>query len=312
MLRIPKAFVNGTQEARIYPVGSNGSSGAVFDALNLYLGVNSGGDQTLGLNKADFLNSTIYPVGSGITPLQNGYGITQDTTHIYATVCNVSYPANCGVMRVDKSDYGIAGVPFTFTDDFELGNLFRWSQVTGSPTVTSAAAMNGTTLGMSIPLTAPNHINYVTDATPNNEIFYKASFYFNPNRSNTKGGAQTIFEGLDSSNQSIFKIQFRKTISLQYQIRMFILTSLGWKASNWYAVVPANGNYALPINFKWSSGTSAVMEMRAMSYYGERIFTFSADTSAYKLGSVRLGSTEGNQLMSGTQYFDQFTSTNIP
>jgi hypothetical protein len=143
---------------------------------------------------------------------------------------------------------------------------------------------------------------YVVSGDPNNETSYHARFYFHPNNVTIGTTPQNIFEGRNSANQNIFRIQLRRS-SGQYQIRSIVSRSGGTTATNWYTIT--NAYHAIEI--AWQSAASASFNLYIDGVLRQTLTGL--NTSAYLLDSVRLGPSTGLSGVSGTEYFDDFVST---
>ena len=198
-----------------------------------------------------------------------------------------------------------------FSDGFESGNFSAWSTTGGNAariSVTSGSAQAGTYKMNAVILSGTS--GYVQDNTPFTDTTYRARFYFNPNSYTTGSGgnpaAVTIFSGLDAANNSIFQVQYRRSSSTGYQVRLVVTRAGGTTATNWYAITNGAWN---AIEISWASGGST----SALLYTGGtlRQTLTGLNTSAYILDTVRLGpqGTLPNNATTYTVYFDNFVST---
>ena len=145
---------------------------------------------------------------------------------------------------------------------------------------------------------------YVYDNSPEGELSYDASFYFDPNSTNSGGEPIDIFTGLDQNGQPAFGIQYEVEGS-EYQIR-------GWAMQNgvpvymdWVYIADAPQE----IEVAWLSDANAGF---SLFVDGRLTGTVIGDTSAYQLDEVLLGPSSNLAAgASGTMYFDEFTSSRL-
>lgn len=201
-----------------------------------------------------------------------------------------------------------------FADGFESGTFGVWSGNTGGPTVTPAAAMNGSTRGMQVAVNGTTQ-RYVTDNSPNNETTYRARFYFNPNNTNTNGSQQDIFFGRSNMGLNVIRVQYRRTGAgtvanpFVYQVRVGTLTGgslINYSFTGWQTIT----NAAHSIEIAWQSGASTNLNLYVDSTTVSQTATgLNTSSNLYRIESVRLGAVGGVAGMSGTEYFDAFVST---
>jgi hypothetical protein len=150
---------------------------------------------------------------------------------------------------------------------------------------------------------------YVQDNSPTNETKYNARFYFNPNSLTTGTGgnppAITIFTALNTSNATVFQVQYRRSTNTGYQIRLGVSRSGGTTFTNWYTIT----NAAHYIEVAWQSGSSASIGLYIDGTLRQTLTGL--NTSAFTVDTARLGPQgtlpAGTPL--GTLYFDAFYST---
>ncbi|GAB4114414.1 MAG: hypothetical protein Fur005_14640 [Roseiflexaceae bacterium] len=196
-----------------------------------------------------------------------------------------------------------------FANSFESGNTSAWSTTSGNSTriaVTTAAAMQGT-YGLRTTFSG-NQPSFVQDTTPANETTYRASFLFNPNSSSTGTGQHAIFLGRNTAGTAIFQVQYRRTSAGVYQIRAGALRTNGGTGTTWTSWYTISNGSASRIQITWQSASSASFVL-AINGTTQQTLT-GLNTSNYTLDSVRLGPSTGlSAAMSGTEYYDDFTST---
>ena len=221
-------------------------------------------------------------------------------------------PLTTATLTVQASD-------IVFADGFETGGFGAWTSVSGDAARISVApeAAQSAVFGMKAVISG-NTPSYVTDATPAGEAGYHARFYFHPNGTTTRGRAHDIFTGrgtpgtivsrarfrLAAIEQTIFRVQYRRTTGGLYQVRAGVLRKGGTTFTNWQTI--SNASHAIEI--AWQSGTSAAFDLHIDGALRQSLTRL--NTSAYLVDSVRLGPSEGLSAdMSGAEYYDAFVST---
>jgi hypothetical protein len=192
-----------------------------------------------------------------------------------------------------------------FNDSFGSGNFNAWSSNTGGPNVvvTAAASLAGApAFGMRVTLGGSSTARYAQDDTPNSETTYHAAFSFNPHGATTANAEHDIFVGLDAAATPAFRVQFRKNGS-NYQVRAIVRRAGGQQSTSWYTITNATHT----IDVKWTSAASAEFRLSIDNSLKQKLINL--DTSGIVLDAVRLGAVAGlKTAMSGTEYFDGFTS----
>jgi hypothetical protein len=201
-----------------------------------------------------------------------------------------------------------------FSDGFESGSFSAWSATGGTTaniSVTSGSAQAGT-YKMSAVISG-GASGYVQDNTPVNETGYHARFYFNPNGLTTGNGnnpaAITIFNGLNTANQTAFQVQYRRSTNTGYQVRLGVQVGAApgtTTFTNWFTITTGSMN---AIEVAWASGASTSASLSTAGTVRQTLAGL--NTSAFTLDSVRLGPQgalpAGTPL--GTVFFDSFAST---
>jgi FtsP/CotA-like multicopper oxidase with cupredoxin domain len=198
--------------------------------------------------------------------------------------------------------------PTLFGNGFESGNFSGWSATGGTLariSVTSGSAQSGTyKLQAQVSSGASG---YVQDNTPAAETSYRARFYFNPNGLNTGSGnnptAIDIFTGLNSSNATMFQVQYRRSSSTGYQVRLGVARSGGTTFTNWYAINNNAWNY---IEVGWQKGSAASATFYTNGTLRQTLTNL--NTNANLIEAVRLGPQGSFGSISGAVYFDNFVS----
>ena len=127
--------------------------------------------------------------------------------------------------------------PIAFVDGFESGDLSQWSANStgdGNLSVSSTAALSGT-YGMQAVID-DNYSLYVQDDTPDGEIYYRASFEFDPNNiSMSNGNEHEILVVYSETSEAILNIHLR--YSGGYRIGISFIDNQGnTTSSGWYTI----------------------------------------------------------------------------
>jgi hypothetical protein len=230
----------------------------------------------------------------------------------YPTLSADSAPTNPGV-QVTTTGNAVIGVPFIFANGFANG-FNEWAGFVGNVQIAPQAAMgpNGGLQGMAAILgggavQAPSgepQPAYVYDTTPEGEVNYDASFFFNPNDTNSGDDPVDIFVGLDQNGQPIFGIQYQGGND-SYHVRGWVLQNDEAVYTPWFGIEDEPHQ----LEVAWQSDTNG-----KFSLFVDRVLagTVTGDSSAYLLDEVLLGPSMGLSAgTSGTMYFDEFTSSRI-
>ena len=204
-----------------------------------------------------------------------------------------------------------------FANGFETAgvcDLSAWAQAVGAVAAVPEAAMGGTACGMAAALggaggqqPAAGAPAYVVDDTPALESGYSARFFFHPNDTNTAGTDHDIFVGHDPFGTPIFGIRYEHSPAGDYEVRAWVNQSGGPVYTDQFPI--SNAPHILEI--RWRSGTA--VEFSFLIDDGATIQTISGlDTSAFLVEQVWLGPSLGlADAAEGTEYFDEFSSTNL-
>ena len=185
-------------------------------------------------------------------------------------------------------------------DGFETGGLASWNTVRGAASVTEAAALDGQ-YGFQVPINAQDPA-FVVDRTPNSERSYTARFLFNPNDAVTADGSVDIFVGQNTYSSQVFTIRYENGPSGP-EIQAAVATSAGLMTTEWYHLTAG----ANKIEIRWISGADKSFALLVNDAVVQELT--GVDTSSFLLEEVMLGPASGLKPgMSGTMYFDNFTS----
>jgi subtilisin family serine protease len=197
-------------------------------------------------------------------------------------------------------------VDLIFADGFESGSTAAWSSVSGpgAVLVNSSAAFAPGLYGMAARVSG-GASGYGVDDSPTAETSYHARFYFHPNNVTIGSATEVVFNGLNARGQVVFQVQFHRTNAGAYQVRG--LVSSGRKASTTSWVTITNAYH--PIEIAWQSASSASFSLYVDGALKQTLTGL--NTSAYLVDTAWLGPSSGLSGISGTQYFDNFSSTRL-
>jgi hypothetical protein len=223
-------------------------------------------------------------------------------------------PTRVVLLNVTPSD-------LIFADGFETGAFSAWNggQTGSGTTVTGVGAMVGTK-AMQVVINS-NSSRFVQDNAPvTTQPRYRARFYFNPKNAATASGQQhDIFVALNGSNQTVFRIQYRRnsTSGNVPQVRAVVSRSGGTTVGSWFAIDPNSAN-VIEVNFVGSSGATLGLLINGTVH---NITGLNTSNTALRVATVRLGpqvgpapvggSNPGGTTLAGvsaTEYFDAFVS----
>jgi hypothetical protein len=195
--------------------------------------------------------------------------------------------------------------PTLFADGFESGSFSAWSGATtnhGSLAVTGVAAVEGS-FGMAASI-ANTAGMFVTDRTPSGERSYRAAFSFDPNGALIPPGkGLDVFVGMHGWTR-MMRLRIRSASS-GYQLRAICRNDVGtMRYSSWFAVSDA----LHVVEIAWSAAPGAG-SMAVLVDGPERTRLSGLSNDSMTLDTVRLGPQSIGSGISGTAYFDVFTST---
>jgi len=194
-------------------------------------------------------------------------------------------------------------MPIIFSDGFESGDLSAWSvAVTGGDLgVTAGAALQGT-YGMRAVIDDTNKM-YVQDETPDAEISYQASFYFDPNGMTITGShnLHALFDGSTSITRLIIRY------SGGYQLKIWVLGS-SWVSGDWFDI---SDNVHL-IEIDWQSASDVTASDGHLSFWIDDVLQETLpgiSNGDYVVDAARLGPycciDAGTE---GVYFFDEYVS----
>lgn len=218
---------------------------------------------------------------------------------------------NSGGSLVFSLSFG--GDDLMFADDFETGNLSRWSACvtdSGDLSAASSAALQGN-YGM-LAVVDDSIVIYCRDDTPNAEPRYRARFYFDPNTiPMVNGDLNRIFYGYSGTSKVVLRVEFRR-YSNTYQLRVGALTDgSSWKNSSWFTISDAPHSLELD----WQAATAAGANNGNLTFWidgTQKQVVTAIDNDTLRIDQVRLGAVNG--IDSGTRgrlLFDSFVSRRL-
>jgi Subtilase family len=198
-----------------------------------------------------------------------------------------------------------------FRDGFEAGSLAAWTSSAsnnGKLSVTASAAL-ADSLGLQA-VSAGTTPLYVDDATPAALAGYHARFRFSPNGAVISGsGTEDILVGRDARGATLFVVQVRSALGGGYEVRTGGRTANGSTMSSSWAPL-TNGPHTIEIG--WSAASTSVGKNGQVSLWLDGTFSRSISglaNGSMRLENVRLGLQNLTRSVTGTQYFDNFSST---
>ena len=191
-----------------------------------------------------------------------------------------------------------------FSDDFESGNLSKWSSSvtdSGNLSVSLASSYLGV-YGLQAVINSTNP-KYVENDLPSAVDSYHARFYVNP-MGMTMGASDTLdlFDGY-SGTTNVFKVQLQEPTSGTYNVHAGAMSNTSvWSYTNWYPVA-SNGWSAVEINDQAGTSGSLTLYINGTS---QPALT-GINNGAWTITSVRLGAQNMTSANThGTLYFDSF------
>lgn len=289
--------------------------------------VNAGVDQTITLPSTAILDATVtddgLPApptlttnwskfsGPGTVTFDNANAVDTSAAFSVAGVYTLRLIASDGALSVSDDVILTVTSDVIFADSFEAGNLAAWSASTngGSLSVTTAAALAGSTRGLRVAITS-NTATYLTDLTPTSETRYRARFYFDPNTiAMSSGNAHYIFYGDSGTSTVATYIEFRRS-SGQYQLRAGILNDgSSYSVTTWNTITDAPHS----IEIDWRRSTAARANNGGLTFWidnQQKANITGIDNDTRRIDGSRLGAISG--IDSGTRgfyYFDAFVSS---
>lgn len=199
-----------------------------------------------------------------------------------------------------------------FEDNFETGNLSRWTSCTadgGDLSVTTAAKYAGN-YGMQAVIDDNVLINCTSDH-PDAETRYQASFRFQPNSiPMTSGDTHVIFGGYSGTSTMVLRVQFRKS-SGNYQVQAGLLKDgSGWTSTSWQTI-SGNAYHLIELDWKAATGAGANNGSLLFKVDGAQLPELAGvDNDTRRIDRARLGVVNAIDTGTrGTYYFDEFVSS---
>lgn len=179
--------------------------------------------------------------------------------------------------------------------------------------VNSSAAMAGTNYGLEMIMDGTTHGSFVRDDTPNDEVIYRAQFWFNPNTWNGPEGATVILAR--TTDETLFYAPFQVLLTKKSGLwRVYV------RAQNNTGVVRFTNRINLTpgtpslLQVEWVKGdvpgtlsgdvTLSVLDGAAA---GQSVATGLNNSNIYA-DNIVLGALQPQTTQTGSYYFDEFAS----
>ncbi len=197
-----------------------------------------------------------------------------------------------------------------FADGFESGSTGAWSSAVtnaGRLSVTSAAKLTGS-FGLQARIVNTGEM-YVGDTTPNAAVSFVAGFQFDPN-SVVASGTKThdVFRAMTATATSAIVVQLRGA-SGGYHVRAGTRLANGtMKYTAWVAF--SDAPHAIKLTWlaaSTSTGSNGSMSMSVDGFTAGSLATLA--NGPVRIDEVRLGAQGIAAGISGTEYYDAYTST---
>jgi hypothetical protein len=199
-----------------------------------------------------------------------------------------------------------------FSDNFETGDLSRWSggKFDGGDLAASAAARAVGAYGMAAVIDDNNQI-HVTDQTPAAEKSYLARFRFRPNGVAMAQGDQFTLFGAYTDTVPAMTLDMRRNAG-QYELRAQVRLSNGaTRFTPWIFI--ADDSYAHDIELGWAAASApGAVDGKLRLTIDESLFAHftDIDNDALRVERALLGAVSGIDTGTrGTIHFDEFTSS---
>ena len=196
-----------------------------------------------------------------------------------------------------------------FFDDFEPGDLYRWSEKKTDSDNLRVVRYTGLFGGNALEAVIDdNTAIYVTDDSPNIETRYRARFYFDPNSIMMKNNnAHYIFNGYQGTSSVMFRVEFR--FNKKYEIRVALVNDKAvWKNSKWIAISDAVHFFELD----WSAATAVGANNGYLKLWVDGVLKQNltkVDNDTRRLDRINLGAVEAiDKGTRGNYFFDEFVS----
>jgi RHS repeat-associated protein len=190
-------------------------------------------------------------------------------------------------------------------DDFETGDLSAWdSSATDSGDLfASGSADYWANYGMEAVIDDTNAIYVEQNSAPmDEEIRYRARFYFDPNTLTMTTGELDLLTGYNAST-AVFVVQMQKS-GADYQLRSGVYNDASaWTYTSWYTIPDAWTAVEIDYQALINSGT---MTLYINDVAKQTLLNVDNDTRT--ITSLRLGAQGVDSGTSGTLYFDDFVS----
>ena len=277
-------------EVRLGPQGlSSGISGTeYYDTYTSSLSTTSSPPTT------STSSTTTLPPTSSSTSTTMTSTTTSTPTTSSSTSTSTTLPAGGGVL---------------FADGFESGSVGAWSSAvtsSGRLSVTSAAGLAGS-FGLQARIVNASQM-YVADATPSSVASFAVGFQFDPNSVVLGSKTHDVLRASSASGAVAVKVQVRAATG-GYQVRVGTrLASGSMKYSSWTAMSDASHS----IQISWVAASSSAVANGSLSWSIDGAAAPSVinmANSTVRIDEVRLGPQGLSSGISGTEYYDTYTSS---
>jgi FtsP/CotA-like multicopper oxidase with cupredoxin domain len=229
----------------------------------------------------------------------------------YPTLTVDSAPVNAA-LPITTLTVDPLGTPI-FADSFETG-LGSWSGQVGDVTAVQNTVIgpNGGAYSLAAKIDG-GKLAYLYDLSPIDQISYDASFYFNPDNTNSGDSPVNIFVGLDQNGQPAFGVEYQALGVNSFQLRAWMMENGEEVFTNWDVFTTPDAEDLINATHKIEAAYQSDAHGGFSLYIDDVLFeTLNGDTSATHLSEVLLGPSLGvNETSTGTMYFDEFTSSSF-
>jgi hypothetical protein len=187
--------------------------------------------------------------------------------------------------------------------------MSAWSSAVtnaGQLSVVSAAKLSGS-FGLQARIVNTGQM-YVVDTTPNAVASYSSSFQFDPNSVVMGGKIHDLFRALSSTGTQAVGVQVRATTG-GYQVRATSrLANASTVYTTWATI--SDGSHSIKLVWVAASSSSVSNGSLSLSIDGQAgPSQINLANSTVRIDEVRLGAQSLSTGISGTEYFDTYTST---
>lgn len=218
------------------------------------------------------------------------------------------------VLGYPRSEPLSAGGCVIFKDDFELGNLTRWTSITVNNALVGASSLAPIRGSFSLhasdnPMSGNPTLPYgfVTDDSPNAEGRYRVRFSFRPGAVAMLDGNTHVIFNAEKAGSSRLRMQFRKSGG-QYQLRMNAWHDDGTLVSSPWRTI--SGTTTIEMDWKAAASASVADGFAKLWLSGVLLDVLAGlPNSNQRIDSASLGMVSGVDAgTTGSHVFDDFES----